>query len=192
MKRLHANPARPRSVHYLARARLGRWLLRVQYRPYEACYLKDNTGLISLLGIIQRQAQCRRADAALYTYYDRNRRRREMKRLAFRDVSNYAVLITLLSRVYLDFSTAFWDSHSTNLQVHGFQSLISWRTHPSLRLFCSIRDLDDNLADMLLGLQIRISIDGLLEREHLVHDRLCSFGVGFDQANHILESEITR
>ena len=45
---------------------------------------------------------------------------------------------------------------------------------------------------MLLRLQIRVSIDGLLEWEHLVYYRLCSFGVGFDQANHILEPEVTR
>ena len=52
----------------------------------------------------------------------------------------------------------------------------------------SIRDMDDNLSNVLLGLQVRISVNYFLEFKHLVNDGHRLLGVGFDCTVHGFES----
>ena len=52
----------------------------------------------------------------------------------------------------------------------------------------SIRDTDDDLSDVLLGLQVRVSINDFLKSEYLVDDGYRLLGVGFDCTVHGFES----
>lgn len=51
-------------------------------------------------------------------------------------------------------------------------------------VYSFLRDLDNNLANMFLRLEIRESVDGLLEWEHLVYYWSRHFGMRTNQTVH--------
>ena len=56
----------------------------------------------------------------------------------------------------------------------------------------SIRNTDDDLSDVLLGLQVRVSINDFLKSEYLVDDGYRLLGVGFDCTVHGFESATSK
>ena len=56
----------------------------------------------------------------------------------------------------------------------------------------SIRNTDDNLSDVLLGLKVRVGINDFLEFEYLVDDGYCLLRVGFDRTVHGFESATSK
>ena len=78
------------------------------------------------------------------------------------------------------------DNESIRNQIHVFPAApLPLRRYDAWSVLCH---LDDDLAHMLLRLQVRIRLDGFLERKDLVHDRM---DLASDEEEvHILEPKV--
>ena len=74
-----------------------------------------------------------------------------------------------------------------SVNMNTFAARVNLKRPKGAHLLKELGNFDNNLANMLLGFKVGISLNSFIKWEHFVNDRLCDLGVCFDEPVHVVE-----